>query len=90
MKELLELLKDGRARTINLLAIELNTSIEDVSRKMEYLENMGIIKKVKFSSKGCSSCNSCSKEINKEGHTCKSCLPEDGFKNMGNMWEVME
>ena len=48
MEQLLELLKDGHARTTKLLAMELHTSEEDVSRQMEYLENMGIIKRVLF------------------------------------------
>ncbi len=89
MEQLLELLKDGHARTTKLLAMELHTSEEDVSRQMEYLENMGIIKRVIFSSKGCSGCSGCSSGNHSDGHTCKGCLPQDGFQNMGQMWEVV-
>ena len=49
MKELLELLSDGNARTVRLLAIELGTSVEDVKRQIEYLTNIGVIKKVDMS-----------------------------------------
>ncbi len=90
MEQLLELLKDGHARTTKLLALELHTSEEDVTRQMEYLENMGIIKKVVFSSKGCSGCSSCSSEKGEGEHSCKGCLPQDGFQNMGQMWEVVK
>ena len=77
MKELLELLSDGNARTVRLLAIELGTSVEDVKRQIEYLTNIGVIKKVDMSL-GCGgNCGSCA-----------SCLPQGGFKNMGEMYEV--
>ncbi len=90
MEQLLELLKDGHARTTQLLAIELNTSVEDVTRQMEYLENTGIIKRVVFTSKGCSGCSGCSSGKHPDGHICKGCLPQDGFQNMGQMWEVVK
>ncbi len=86
----MELLKDGHARTTKLLALELHTSVEDVARQMEYLEKMGIIKKVVFSSKGCSGCSGCSSGKNAGEHTCKGCIPQDGFQNMGQMWEVVK
>ncbi|QFJ53518.1 hypothetical protein [Pseudobutyrivibrio xylanivorans] len=85
MEQLLELLKDGNARTIDLLALEMNTTVDDVNRQLEYLENMGIIKKVIFNVHGCNSCEDCSSE---GGHTCKGCLPDGGFENMGQMWEI--
>lgn len=87
MEELLTLLKDGHARTTELLAMELNTSREDVERKIEYLEKMGVIRKVSFNVKGCSSCTGCPSKGNQI--VCKGCLPEDGFNNMGQMWEVV-
>lgn len=90
MEQLLELLKDGHARTTELLAMELHTSVTDVARQMEYLENMGIIKRVVFSPKGCSGCSGCSSQGKSEGHTCKGCMPQDGFQNMGQMWEVVK
>ncbi|MBQ3923080.1 MAG: DeoR family transcriptional regulator, partial [Spirochaetales bacterium] len=46
MQELLDLLKDGRTRTVEMLAEELNTTVEDVRRKLEYLENVGILTNV--------------------------------------------
>ncbi len=88
MERLLELLRDGHARTLELLAVEMDTSVDDVKRQIEYLENMGIIKKVSFRVKGCEGCAGCSSK-EKNGQTpCKGCLPDDGFKNMGSMWEV--
>ena len=83
MRELIELLRDGHARTTKLLAIELKTSEEDVKRQIEYHTNIGVIKKVDMScgcggASGSGSCNSCS-----------SCLPDGGFKNMGEMYEVV-
>ena len=75
--------------TTKLLAMELHTSVEDVTRQMEYLEHMGVIKRVVFTSKGCSGCSGCSTGDGSEGHTCKGCLPEEGVKNMGQMWEVV-
>ena len=93
MDRLLKLLSDGRARTVEMLASELDTSVSDVARKLEYLEIIGVIRKVSLSNGGCSgNCSGCS------GHTgdgkrdsapCKGCIPDEGFKNMGVMWEVV-
>ena len=94
MEELLALLKDGHARTKELLAMELDTSVEDIERKLEFLENAHVIKRVSFQIQTCdpNHCKTCSAHFKKgcaEGTTCKGCLPKDGFKNMGEMWEVI-
>ncbi len=89
MEELLELLKDGNARTVMLLAKELHTSVSDVERQLEYMENMGIIRRVNFSACNSGHCGNCPSHDNGTGHTCKGCLPENGFRNMGEMWEVI-
>ena len=90
MERLLELLRDGHARTLELLAMELDTDVEDVKRQIEYLENMGVIKRVALKPKGCEQCSGCSGKGHPEGgNTCKGCLPDGGFKNMGEMWEVV-
>jgi len=103
MEELLALLKDGHARSVELLAMELNTDVEDVKRKIEYLENTGIIRRVNLTCSGCKSCTGCpSKSPSSKVSTadersagassappCKGCLPDGGFKNMGEMWEVV-
>ncbi len=86
MEMLLSCLKDGHARTIGMLASELNTSQSDVTRRIEFLENMGLIKKVITETSLCGSCQGCSTGGKK---ACKSCQPEGGFKNMGQMWEVV-
>ena len=39
MNELLNLLKDGHARTTLMLASELHTTPADIRRKLEFLEN---------------------------------------------------
>lgn len=41
--------KDGRSRTLEMLAIELDTSVEKVERDIEFLENAGLIRRVRFS-----------------------------------------
>ena len=48
MNELLNLLKDGHARTTLMLASELHTTPADIRRKLEFLENAGIIKRISF------------------------------------------
>ncbi len=91
MQKLLELLKDGKCRTVQMLASELKTSVEDVKRRMEYLENMGIIRKVPMTSdQKCSGdCTGC-KECYGQGRApCKGCIPENADRNMGNLWEVI-
>ncbi|WP_029231696.1 hypothetical protein [Butyrivibrio sp. VCB2006] len=95
MTELLNLLRDGHARTTKLLAIELKTSEEDVKRQLEYLTNIGVIKKVDLSCAGCGEnctdgCGGNCGGSHGSGHSaCSSCLPEGGFKNMGEMYEVV-
>ena len=68
MEALLDLLKDGNARTVDMLAIELDTTKIDIKRQLEFLERMGIIRRIPIS---------------------VGCAPEGGFKNMGEMWEVV-
>lgn len=46
MEKLLQLLKDGRTRSTEMIAAELGTSTEDVLRKIEFLERSGIIRRV--------------------------------------------
>ena len=93
MRELIELLRDGHARTTKLLAIELKTSEEDVKRQIEYLTNIGVIKKVDMScgcGTGCGSSGSCGGASGSGNcNSCSSCLPDGGFKNMGEMYEVV-
>lgn len=91
MEELIKLLKDGRSRTFEMLAMDLGTSIEKVKRDIEFLENMGVIKRIEFketcsqghSCDGCTGCGTGNK-------ACVSCMPEGGFQNMGTMWEVRQ
>ena len=45
MTELLDLLKDGRARSVEELALSLRTNVEDVRRRMEYLEHAGYLRR---------------------------------------------
>ena len=79
----MDLLKDGHARSIEMLAIELDTTTDDIERKLGYLERMNIIRKVGLNAPTCTSCGSC------EGGKCAACMPEGGFRNMGVMWEVV-
>ena len=85
MNELLELLKDGNSRTVDILAAELGTTPDDISRQLEYLERIGMIRKVSFSvpktcGGSCSGCNAAE---------CKGCMPKNASVNMGEMWEVV-
>jgi len=87
MQQLLELLKDGKSRTLEMLAQELNESVDQVKRDIEFLEKMGIIRRTGYQEAqghDCSTCGGCT-----DGQMCKSCAPEGGFKNMGYMWEVI-
>lgn len=56
MTKLLALLKDGRARSVELLAQELHTSPEDIKRQMEYLERMGYLRRVVACGQDCKGC----------------------------------
>ena len=93
MNELLNLLKDGHSRSIEMLAAELNTTTDDITRRIEFLERSGLIRRVLNIKNDCShGCNAghCPGCKAHSGSTpCKSCLPEGGFKNMGEMWEVI-
>lgn len=85
MKKLLELLKDGNSRTIEQLAAELGTTDGDIARQLEYLERIGMIRRVGFSEqKSCGgSCTGC------DPAHCKGCMPQDAVMNMGEIWEVV-
>ena len=90
MEKLLELLKDGHARTTLMLAMELNTTVEDIRRQLEYLEHIGAIRSVSFSQGGCAGCTGCVTSAHPgSAAACKGCLPQEGFQNMGELWEVV-
>ncbi len=96
MDKLLELLKDGHARTTFMLAKELHTTSDDIKRKLEYMENMGIIKRVAIdmpscsgSCSGCVSYDSCTVPSD-EKVNCPSCMPSQELLNMGEIWEVVK
>ena len=94
MEELLNLLRDGHSRSIEMLATELNTTTDDITRRIEFLERTGLIRRVlnikNDCSHGCNGghCPGC-KAHSGGSSPCKGCLPEGGFKNMGEMWEVV-
>ncbi|MCR4728397.1 MAG: Lrp/AsnC family transcriptional regulator [Lachnospiraceae bacterium] len=89
MNELLKLLSDGKSRTLEMLALELNTSVENVKRDIDFLERTGMIKRILFTGAGNEghSCNGCT-GCGTGKKTCEGCMPKDGFQNMGVMWEV--
>jgi hypothetical protein len=106
MEELLNLLTDGRSRTIEMLAGELGTTTDDILRKIDFLERSNIIRRVATSypqdetlltagkkpTPVCSGhCTSCAGCSHRKGKAhCDSCMPKGGFKNMGIMWEVVK
>ncbi len=69
MEKLLSLLKDGRSRPLEMIASDLGTSVEDVRRKIEFLERSGIIRRLPSAggahggscgAESCPGCNGCS------------------------------
>ena len=87
MQKLIELLRDGKSRTKEMLSEELGITSEQLDRDMDYLERMGIIRRTGYAEAqghNCATCGGC-----QDGQKCKSCAPEGGFKNMGLMWEVI-
>lgn len=56
MQELLELMKDGRAWSIEELALGLSTTSEDIKRQMEFLEHAGFLKRVISCGQSCKGC----------------------------------
>lgn len=90
MQKLLELLKDGNSRTLEILANELGMTTEDVMRRMEYLERIGVIRRVlkSFENKECGNCGPCS-GCDGCASICKGCIPQNAVLNMGEMWEIV-
>ena len=93
MKELIELLTDGKSRTMEMLAEELGKSTDLIKRDVEFLEKAGVIKRVVFTDTcspghSCDGCTGCGTG-GAGGKACASCMPEGGFKNMGVMWEIV-
>jgi len=85
MRQLLGLLKDGKARSLEMLAAELDTSVEDIRRKLDFLERTGAVRRVSLSAGKCCGCGGCSGGSGK----CSGCMPSGGFANMGEIWEVV-
>ncbi len=89
MTSLLDMLKDGNARSVEIMASELDTSVDDIERMLEYMENTGVLKRTVLGQVGCADCASCSSCATKgTGSACKGCMPDKGFQNMGVIWEV--
>ena len=85
MQELIDLLKDGKSRSLTMIASELGKTVSQIERDIEFLERSGVIKRIEFSM--CGNCSTCSPG---ERKTCPGCMPEGGFKNMGVMWELVD
>lgn len=62
MTELLYLLKQGEAWSVEALAERLHTSPEDIRRKLEYLEHTGYLSREKACTGCCSGCSAHCKE----------------------------
>ena len=69
MNELLNLLSDGRSRTIEMLAAELHTTSDDVLRKIDFLERSKIIRRVATSYPQNETLLTAGKSPAKENHT---------------------
>ena len=57
MKELLDLMRDGRTWSLEDLAQRLNTSPEQIKRQMEFLEQMGYLRRVGGCGHDCKGCS---------------------------------
>ena len=90
----------GGAKFSWMLASELHTTPADIRRKLEFLENAGIIKRISFTAASCgggscSSCTGCSPNAGndpggrKGKSSCSGCIPGAELMNMGEMWEVV-
>jgi len=92
MQVLLGKIRNGEGRSVAMLAEEMDTTVEDVMRTLEYLEKIGVLRKTelgKFECNGsCSSCSGCSGKAGNNKGPCKGCIPEQGFQHMGVIWEV--
>lgn len=91
MEKLIELLMDGKSRTIEMLAMELDTSIENVKRDIDFLEQTQVIRRIELggtqnAGHSCDGCTGCG--TGKQA--CAACMPEGGFRNMGVMWEIVK
>ncbi len=78
MRKLLGLLKDGKARSLEMLAAKLDTSVEDIKRKLDFLERMGAVRRVSLNAAKCGSCGGCSGGSGKS--TLLNCI--SGLDNM--------
>ncbi len=70
--------------------MEMDTTVENVRRDLDFLERTGVIKRIDFSDpqnarNACNGCTGCGTG----NKTCAACMPEGGFRNMGTMWEVV-
>lgn len=75
MTELLELMRDGRAWSVEDLARRLNATPEQVRRQMEFLERMGYLRRVTGCGHDCKGCSA----------HCGS----GGLSGMPVFWEVI-
>lgn len=75
MTRLLELMKDGRAWSIEALAEKLDTTEEDVRRQMDYLERLGFLRRVGGCGHNCKGCSA-------------HCGAGIGLSGMPVFWEV--
>ncbi len=70
LNEILELLKQGKAFSLQDIAETMHTDVQDVKVKIDYLERNHYIKKVQMLAgcsggcRGCSSGSGCSKDTN--------------------------
>lgn len=64
MTQILQLLADGKARSVEELAEVLDTTAEDIKRRMEFLERAGYLRRIRGCGHGCQGCSShCGMEL---------------------------
>ena len=77
MTELLDLIREGRAWSIEDLAAHFHTTPDDIRRQMEFLEHTGCIRRVTGCGHNCQGCAS----------YCSAGINPDGFPAF---WEILE
>lgn len=76
MVKLLELMADGQARSVEELANQMNTGVEDIYRQIEFLERAGYLKRVNTCGQNCRGCTA-------------NCCGTERFSGMPVFWEVL-
>lgn len=76
MTELLRLMEEGTAWNVETLASRLGTTTTDIRRRIEYLEQMGYLRRINGCSHDCQGCSA-------------HCSAASGLSGMPVFWELI-